>query len=497
MAYFQFGDQQLKLTPGSQRLGPDGTGADVRLPAGDATATAIVVLNPDESVIIKKADGGSVVLVNKVPIGAEPVPLMHGDHVEIGGHDLRFGDTAKGGSTQFISAADLAEIAKARAALPSRPTFATGGRLISLVDGREYTIADTGAIIGRDPAADIVVASTQVSRRHVKIAPGETGYVLTDLSTNGVWVNDSRVMQNQVLGKSDIIKVGEEEFRFYADVRDPTLPPVSMAPPRAEVTPEPVSTSPATPPAPTRSPTPVMSQQAVAPPVVADTPAAAATPVAFLKPVVAPAPAVPSRPSSSRPVLATLVVTGEGADKGKRFDVIGPLTNIGRGAHNDFVLASESVSDSHAKLQKRETGWVLVDVNSTNGTFLGGRRINGEQTMKGAPDLRFGDVRVVFRPGEELVEEGKSTRVIPLTTAEEARKIAAARRSVDVAMKSTPAPKSTPSPKATPAAAIAPIVIPEPVAETPTKSASPLRLWLLLLAALSAGVAYLILGRTP
>src|SRR5262245_26276188 len=103
MAYFQFGDQQLKLSPGAQRLGPDGTGADIRLPGGDATATAIVVLNPDASVIIKKADGESVVLVNKVPLGAEPLPLMHGDHVEIGGNDLRFGDTAKAGSTQFVS----------------------------------------------------------------------------------------------------------------------------------------------------------------------------------------------------------------------------------------------------------------------------------------------------------------------------------------------------------------------------------------------------------
>jgi pSer/pThr/pTyr-binding forkhead associated (FHA) protein len=175
-------------------------------------------------------------------------------------------------------------------------------------------------------------------------------------------------------------------------------------------------------------------------------------------------------------------VTGEGPDKGKRHDVIGPLTNIGRGAHNDFVLASESVSDSHAKLQKREGGWMLVDVNSTNGTFLGGRRINGEQALKGAPDLRFGDVRIVFRPGEEPVDEAKSTRVIPLTTAEEARKIAAARRTAEAAQKPV-------------AAAPVPIVIPEP--PPPPKAPSPLRLWLLLLAAMSAVVAYLILGRTP
>jgi pSer/pThr/pTyr-binding forkhead associated (FHA) protein len=383
MAYFQFGDQQLKLNPGAQRLGPDGTGADIRLPNGDATATAVVVLNPDQTVIIKKAEDGSVVLVNKVLLGAEPLPLMHGDHVEIGGQDLRFGDTAKAGSTQFVSAADLAEIAKARAALPNRPTFATGGRLISLVDGREYTVPETGLVIGRDPAVEIVVANTQVSRRHVQIVPGDKGYLLTDLSANGVWVNDQRVQQKQVLGKGDIIKVAEEEFRFYADARDPTLPPVASAPSSPPQTSLPATGD--------RSPVTGNDQSAVPTPRSA-TPVMSAAAVAPSAPITQPP---PSRPSPNRPALATLTVSGEGPDKGKHFDVIGPLTNIGRGAHNDFVLSSESVSDSHAKLQKRETGWVLVDVNSTNGTFVGGRRIAGELPLKGAPDLRFGDVRVL------------------------------------------------------------------------------------------------------
>jgi pSer/pThr/pTyr-binding forkhead associated (FHA) protein len=454
MAYFQFGDQQLKLNPGSQRLGPDGTGADIRLPSGDAHATAIVVLNPDLSVIIKRADDGSVVLVNKVPLGAEPLPLMHGDHVEIGGQDLRFGDTAQAGSTQFVSAADLAEIAKARAQLaPMRPTLSTGGRLISLVDGREYAVGAQGLVIGRDPSADIVVATTQVSRRHVQIAPGAGGYVLTDLSTNGVWVNDERVAKTQVLGKGDIIKVADEEFRFYADAASSATPAVS-------------------------APTPVIGT-----PIVSERPASAAPSSAPVH--LHDTPPAPSRASSTRPVLATLLVMSEGADKGKKFDVIGPLTNIGRGAHNDFVLESESVSDSHAKLQKREGGWVLVDVNSTNGTYLGGRRIGGEHPLKGAPDLRFGDVRVAFRPGSEAVDEAKSTRVMP--SMDEAKKIAAARKSVDEAMRSV-TPAHSP--------AVAPISIPEPQPEPVEAKTSTLRIWLLVLALLSAAAAYFIIGRT-
>ena len=69
---------------------------------------------------------------------------------------------------------------------------------------------------------EIVVPSTEVSRRHALIAPGEGGYVVHDLSTNGVLVNGERVAKTRVLGRGDVIRIGEEEFRFYADVAPPS-----------------------------------------------------------------------------------------------------------------------------------------------------------------------------------------------------------------------------------------------------------------------------------
>ena len=117
----------------------------------------------------------------------------------------------------------------------------------------------------------------------------------------------------------------------------------------------------------------------------------------------------------------------EGPDKGKGFQVRGPLTNIGRGAHNDLVIRSESVSDSHAKLQKRESGWFIVDIDSTNGTYVGGRRVKGEQMLEGAPDLRFGDVKVAFRPTGAARVSDKSTRAIAGVSVEEARRMSSHR----------------------------------------------------------------------
>ena len=50
----------------------------------------------------------------------------------------------------------------------------------------------------------------------------------------------------------------------------------------------------------------------------------------------------------------------------------------------------------HAKLQRRDDGWYVVDLNSTNGTYVGGSRVSGQRRLEGAPDVRFGGVKLRF-----------------------------------------------------------------------------------------------------
>ncbi|HKT07352.1 MAG TPA: FHA domain-containing protein [Gemmatimonadaceae bacterium] len=191
---------------------------------------------------------------------------------------------------------------------------------MSLVDGREYLVPEGGLVVGRDPTCDVVVATGEVSRKHAVITAGSDGYVVTDMSANGLSVNGQRVASSCRLARGDVLKVGPEEFRFHADV------------------------------------------------------------------------------APARPVLATLEATSSGLLKGTTFEIRSHLTHIGRGAHNEIVLADDSVSDSHAKLQWRDDGWYVVDMGSTNGTYVGGRRILGEALLQGAPDLRVGGIKFIFRP---------------------------------------------------------------------------------------------------
>ena len=155
-------------------------------------------------------------------------------------------------------------------------------------------------------------------------------------------------------------------------------------------------------------------------------------------PAAAPAPAASAARPTGRAPLATLEIIAAGALKGTKFELRSALTNIGRGEHNDISIRDESISDSHAKLQKRGDGWWIVDQGSTNGTYVGGRRVTGEQRLEGAPDIRFGGIKMTFRPAADTGGEGGSTRAIAAVDLESARRSVAA-KTPSLAKAATPA----------------------------------------------------------
>ena len=415
MPYLQINDQEYPLGPSDLTVGAF-DGATVRMPGNDVTAFAVLKTGPDGRGLVRRGSADAVVLVNGVQLGTEPSPLIHGDKIGIGGQEFAYGDDQKGGSTQFIRAADIPEHLRAKSAAPRKPTTATGGRLVSLVDGREYTVPLAGVVFGREVGNDIVIASTDVSRKHASIAPVGGGYVLSDLSTNGIFVNGTRIEKTQRLGRGDVLKIGPEEFRFYADVAPEAPAPSVFDLPDFEM-----------------------------PMIELEDAIVAAASVPKPAPVPPAPPAAPVSPSSTaksgelaslaafsaaedRKLLATLEVINEGPIKGHKFELFSALTNIGRGAHNDVVINDESLSGSHAKLLKRDGAWWVVDQHSTNGTYVGGKRVSGEQQLVGAPDVRFGGIKVTFRPTADSLEDaGKGTRAIAAVHVDAARQLATSR----------------------------------------------------------------------
>jgi len=231
-----------------------------------------------------------------------------------------------------------------------------------------------------------------------------------------------------------VIRIGEESFRFYADsaaaAAGPPVGPAGGAP--AAVPP--------------------------APPAGAG---ARLQNTSFGMPVT---------PRSTTPITAPLAkfLVRSGTLKGTRLIVKTPVANIGRADYNDLVLPDESVSTSHAKLQRREGVWILVDLESTNGTHVDGERISTDTPIAPGTLVRFGDVQVVFEPTDDAlgVAKGGGTKVI-----ESFRSPAVPPATPPPAAAPAPSPAPPPvRPSAPPAAATAP---PAPKAEAPAKAAAP------------------------
>ena len=413
MALLEMGGRKFTIPAGDVFLGSDPGSAIHLAIAGVLPRHAKLKGLPDGQVVITKAVPEADVLINGVRLGAEPTPLLHGDKVEVAGQELTFVDERRSGSTQYVQAMNLPEAmakAQSEARGAGKATANTGGRVVSLTDGREYAIAGTSLVFGRDATCDVVVSGKDVSRRHAEIVQTPKGYLVVDSSTNGTFVNEVRVEGQRLLARADVIRIGDENFRFYADAASQAVP---------NPKPGPVASAPPAVPPPQAPPSP--------PPLAAAPPPGAGE---RLK---------QTQHGTPAPVLGNFLVRS-GALKGQRLVVKTPLANIGRADYNDLVIPDESVSTTHAKLQRREGVWVLVDLDSTNGTFVDGERVKGETPLSPGVTVRFGDISLVFDPTDDSagIAKGGGTRMLEV-------------------MKPTAAPpKPAPAPAPKPAAAPAP-----------------------------------------
>ncbi|HEX4628058.1 MAG TPA: FHA domain-containing protein, partial [Gemmatimonadales bacterium] len=124
--------------------------------------------------------------------------------------------------------------------------------------------------------------------------------------------------------------------------------------------------------------------------------------------------AAPAPPPATAPASLGSFLVRSGALIGRRLAVRTPIVNVGRADYNDVVVPDPSVSTSHAKLQRREGVWVLIDLDSTNGSFVDGERVKGEAPLAPGAMVRFGDVQLVFEPTDDavVVTKGGGTQVL-------------------------------------------------------------------------------------
>lgn len=66
----------------------------------------------------------------------------------------------------------------------------------------------------------------------------------------------------------------------------------------------------------------------------------------------------------------------------KKIQIIGTSFLLGKGSASDYcIVGNSAVSRKHACITKEEDGYYLSDLQSTNGTFLNGRRLDREEKV--------------------------------------------------------------------------------------------------------------------
>src|SRR5258708_6948854 len=82
------------------------------------------------------------------------------------------------------------------------------------------------------------------------------------------------------------------------------------------------------------------------------------------------------------------------------------------GTGNDLALDDKKISRNHCEIALTDKGWLLTDLESTNGTWLDGKRVERAYVSPGS-NLVVGDSSILFSPiDQEIVAEpGVDARV--------------------------------------------------------------------------------------
>lgn len=110
---------------------------------------------------------------------------------------------------------------------------------------------------------------------------------------------------------------------------------------------------------------------------------------------------------------ASLLVI-HGPEQGARFELGDQPVSLGRGMQNSVRILDTEVSRMHATIHRCQTGYVLTDRNSANGTFVNGVAIRSKELAHG-DQIQLGRTVILFEESQSDVAPPSSQLITFLT----------------------------------------------------------------------------------
>ena len=101
--------------------------------------------------------------------------------------------------------------------------------------------------------------------------------------------------------------------------------------------------------------------------------------------------------------MASLFVI-QGPDRGRRYELAEVSVTIGRESSNGIQLHDTEASRRHVELRKNESSYELVDLESSNGTFVNNARIE-QQLLQNGDRVEIGRTRMIFTASDAVETE--------------------------------------------------------------------------------------------
>jgi len=95
--------------------------------------------------------------------------------------------------------------------------------------------------------------------------------------------------------------------------------------------------------------------------------------------------------------------------RGKSFDLVDDVYNIGRTEDNEICIPDGTLSSKHCQLVREDNTFKVIDHGSTNGTRINGERIS-ESFLRSSDILQVGGIEILYDCEDQSEKASNTTQ---------------------------------------------------------------------------------------